>query len=322
MPEVPGYLSAATLNTSAAQKLKASLEKRAARKYTAAPKKKRKSEKTKKAKAEPHASAASIPKGVLAKDAYYAQNGHDYIEGQASRNKVYKKVDAEYASLAGLLEDELEPFEFPNLKYPENFNPGAKVAMGARVVATFDKTRLSNIAKRDAKRKKTGSKAPDPANQYFPYAWEAHHMLPGSAFYYEDAQGHCFEPWQIQLILRSDYNINHGHNIIFLPDESWAVPIHRMIQHPGDHPVYTQEVMKNLRRIAQDLEGMRDKKAKHPELKAAMFERLKNLEDEQWTMLVSLGREVTSKPGLVNKPWVTYGTKDDPDKFNPWGALY
>lgn len=322
MPEVPGYLSAAKMNTAAAKKLKARLEKAAASKYKPAPKKKKgQKKKTTNPKPQEHVDATSIPKGVLAKDAYYAQNGHDFIEDNGGRNRVYKKVDPKYASLAGFEEDELEPFEFPNPKYPENFNPGAKLAPGSRPVLTEDPKRKRDIAARAAKRKKTKSKAPDPANQYFPYPWEAHHILPGSAFYYVEDDKHCFAPWQIQLILRSDYNINHGHNIIFLPDESWSVPIHRMIQHPGDHPVYTQEVMKELRKIAESLEEMKQSGAKHPELKAAVLDQLKNLEDDKWDFLVKLGKSVTANPGGVKKPWVTYSTQNDPNKYR-WGALY
>src|SRR6185503_6446963 len=102
--------------------------------------------------------------------------------------------------------------EFPGGP-PENFDPSAKSPLG-------------------------GS-----AGQKWPYAWEAHHMLPGSSFYYmmkvngQDRAPYTYQ--QMRLILVSDYNINHGHNIINLPDESWAVPVHALIQHPGDHPQYT-----------------------------------------------------------------------------------
>jgi hypothetical protein len=149
-------------------------------------------------------------------------------------------------------------------------------------------------------------------------------MLPGSSFYYEDANGPCFELWQIRLILQSKYNLNHGHNLIPLPDLTRDVPIHKLIQHPGDHPVYTQLVMDKLRAVADAMDELKQNGVKHPELKEKVFTKLQRLETTQWNFLIKLGAEVANAGALgtqVNKEWVKYGTDGDPFKYE-WGALF
>ncbi|MCY1046516.1 AHH domain-containing protein [Corallococcus sp. bb12-1] len=293
------YLSAKKLQTKAAtlrQKLIEDSFKK--KKFTATAKKsKAKKKKSGAAKKQPHANSVRELRGVLAKDAHYAQNGHDYLLTDGGRNKVFKNFDLDFAHKhTGVPKKHLEDYRFPSLDLVQNFNKGARDVTNPR--------------------KKAG--------QRYPYLWEAHHILPGSSFYYEDEVGPCFELWQLRLILQGEYNLNHGHNIIPLPDESWAVPIHQTPQHPSDHPVYTQGVMTDLRKIARNLEEARDKGAPHPDLKALVFEELQELEDKFWKVLTSLGRQLAQhhvKGRKLERAWVTYGTKKNPTKYE-WGALY
>ncbi|MCP3143121.1 AHH domain-containing protein [Pyxidicoccus xibeiensis] len=289
------------MQTAAAMRRSERIEKDYARKkakFTASQKRAKAKKKKKGAAKKPaHASTLADLKGVLAKDAYYGQNCHDYLETDGGRNALFKNFDVDFAHKhTGVPKKVLEAFRFPNPDHVENFNPGAKD--------------VGNPKKK--------------AGQKYPYVWEAHHMLPGSAFYYEDDEGLCFENWQLTLILQSDYNLNHGHNMIPLADETWAVPIHKLPQHPGDHPIYTQLVMRKLRQVAKRLERARDKGAKHPDLKAEVFQKLRELEDESWDFLVDLGKTLTKALVASRRhtaPWVTYGTAKDPLKYE-WGALY
>lgn len=293
----PSYLSASDMNTAAAKARKSDVyddydKKRT--KFKAQQKKKKKKKKKPAGAAAPHASTLKDLEGVLAKDAYYAQNCHDYLDVKdPGRCAVFESFDMAFAHKHTKKSMKaLDRYRFN--AYDENFNPGAKCG-----------------------KKKAG--------QRYPYVWEAHHMLPGSAFYYEEPpKGPCFEAWQIRLILQSKYNINHGHNMIPLPDRSWPVMIHQVPQHPGDHPVYTQVVMKWLRAVARDLAKLKAKKASHPDMKDTVFDDLKTKEDDAWKFLVRLGKRLARLFAAGKKtkvPWVTYGTEDNPKKF-PRGALY
>ncbi|HVE82332.1 MAG TPA: hypothetical protein VND93_05770, partial [Myxococcales bacterium] len=181
MPATP-FVAAKSMQTKSAEKRSQRIEddykkkkaelKKAQDRYRAAKKKAKKKGKAVKMPPQPHADSAKELTGVLAKDAYYAQNCHDYLKGNAGRHTVTLNFDVNFASKhRGLAVSTLQYFKFPLPGVrDENFNPSAK-------------------------NKRTVKKA----GQRFPYAWEAHHMLPGSAFYYQGPDGHCFEPWQIQL---------------------------------------------------------------------------------------------------------------------------
>ena len=43
-------------------------------------------------------------------------------------------------------------------------------------------------------------------------------------------------PMGSRLLLQTEYDINHSHNIIMLPRISKGVPVHALIQHARDHP--------------------------------------------------------------------------------------
>jgi hypothetical protein len=281
-------------NTAYSQKILESYEKSLQKKkeqYAREQAKKKKKQKKKAGSGTTHAPTDEPLKGVLAKGDKYAQRAHKYLEGDGGRNAVYK--DLSHAHLARIPAKKLANYKFPGGPV-ENFNPSAKAPGGKK------------------------------AGQRFPYVWEAHHMLPGSAFYFEMDGKPCFTAAQRRIILQSDYNINHGHNMIDLPDQAWAVPVHRLIQHPGDHPNYTAKVMDDLRELSKKLKELADKGAKHEKLKEKVFERLQSLEDKYWNFLVNLGK-ASVKLVLAGKVLVDinvrYGTKKDPKKFK-WGALY
>ena len=151
-------------------------------------------------------------------------------------------------------------------------------------------------------------------------------MLPGSAFYYETANGPSFTFQQLRLLLQTDYNINHGHNIIMLPDQAWAVPVHALLQHPGDHPNYTQTIMREMKVISKKLQAKIDSKKDHKGLVEDIFEKLKELEEKYWDFLVALSRAVVESV-TAGKEYkhdlVRYAPKDKKAKSRyEWGSLY
>ncbi len=287
-------LSASEMNTELAQRLLAIFERSRDRKYAAAKAAKKKKPKPAASAADDtdHVDDSAVPRGVLGKDSDYAQNGSDYIASLDGRD-VYRVFDHSY--LDEIRDLVKQAAEFPGGP-PENFNPRAK------------------------------DKDKKPALQKYPYAWEAHHILPGSAFYYELEDGPVFTYRQLRLILQSDYNLNHGHNIIMLPDQAWAVPVHALLQHPGDHPIYTQRVMRQMRTIAKKLQKDIDQQKDHKALTTEVFTQLKNLEDDYWDFLVSLSRAVVASitAGKEYKhPLVRYAPKDKKAKSRyEWGSLY
>ncbi|OJH37741.1 AHH domain-containing protein [Cystobacter ferrugineus] len=163
--------------------------------------------------------------------------------------------------------------------------------------------------------------------QQHPYAWAAHHMLPGSAFYYETKDGKpAFTYKQIRLLLMSDYNINHGHNIIMLPVEDWAVPVHSLICHPSDHEAYTLKVMDEMRKVSKRLQEVIDSGEPHGNLPETVFEALKKLEEQFWNFLTKLSRLLVAAkvsgvryvgPGSEH---VRYANKDGTPY--EWGSLW
>lgn len=126
--------------------------------------------------------------------------------------------------------------------------------------------------------------------QQFPYPWQAHHLLPGSAFYYEMDGEPVFSFQQLRLILQTDYNINHGHNLILLPEQNWACPVHTLVSHLGDHESYTTMVMNSLKKRAKEIQEKIDEGMPHESVKIDLFEALKQLEERVWKVVVALSR--------------------------------
>ncbi|NTX10535.1 AHH domain-containing protein [Myxococcus sp. CA056] len=287
-------LSANEMNTALSQRLLSIFERSRDRKYAAAKEAKKKKPKPAEESADDadHVDSNAPPRGVLGKDNYYAQNGSNYIASLDGRG-VYRVFD--HPHLDEIRDMVRETAEFPGGP-PENFNPGAK------------------------------DKEKKPALQKYPYAWEAHHILPGSAFYYELEDGTVFTYQQLRLILQSEYNLNHGHNIIMLPDQAWAVPVHALLQHPGDHPNYTQQVMRQMKVIAKDIQAKIDSKQAHEALLEDIFKQLQQLENRYWILLVKLSRAVVASvtQGKEYKhALVRYAPKDLKAKSRyEWGALY
>lgn len=164
--------------------------------------------------------------------------------------------------------------------------------------------------------------------QQFPYAWEAHHLLPGSAFYYATKDGKpAFTYKQLRLILMSEYNINHGHNIILLPSEDWAVPVHSLIGHPSDHEAYTLRVMDEMRKVSRRLQSELDQVQPHGNLPEVLFEALRELEDDFWDFLVELSKNIVKarvagvKYTEEGAEHVRYVSQDGSTQWE-WGSLW
>ncbi|MGC3998860.1 MAG: AHH domain-containing protein [Anaeromyxobacter sp.] len=208
-----------------------------------------------------HVSSAGFATAVLAKDASkYARRGVRYIKEQIGRG-VYQKFD-HLDTIRSIPKEIIE-----DVKKAAKFPGGPKHNFNLRFGMSY------------------------------PYTWRAHHILPGSAFYYERKRGPCFKPEHFAILLQTDYNVNGGHNIILLPFENWAVLVHALVQHPSDHPTYTQAVMERLAEVARKIDALMKAK-KHDQAKEDFRRELLEAESDFWDLLVRLGKKVTA--GLIS----------------------
>jgi len=262
---------------------------------------------------EEHAWSSGEISAVLWKKGFkYNQNCHDYLETDSGRNKVFQEFP--HIELAGYTDIQIkifkEYFAFPGVMKC-NFNPGAELK---------------------GKNKKAGCSKP--------YRWQGHHMIPGSAFYTKvltvsngaTSKSLVFTDSQYKLLLLSDYNVNHGHNLIPLPANKMDryQPIHSLIQHPSDHVNYTQMVQKKMKDVSDKLDEIKKNKKPHPNLKIKIAEQLRGLEDDLWDFIVKLSRQIIgAKLGAkgVNslskeqENVIKFKTKGKSPTFYEFGAL-
>ena len=226
-------------------------------------------------------------KAILSKSSSsnYAGNFSYYArgDGKGRADKVYNEIS-------------------PNIGYKEN-----------KILLKFfsDYFKISSVnCNFNSKAKLTSGKE---SGMSKPYAWNAHHLIPCAVFSEMKATTTVAEPifneQQYKLLLMSDYNVNNGNNMMALPSNymGFFQPIHNLIQHPSNHNQYTQRVIKEMKKVAADLEDLTDDLEKpHPDVEVKIAERIKNIENELWDLLVKLGEAaitstVTDKPMALDK---------------------
>ncbi|WNG54206.1 hypothetical protein F0U59_04950 [Archangium gephyra] len=163
------------------------------------------------------------------------------------------------------------------------------------------------------------------SGQQRPYRWQAHHMIPGEAFYTEDSNGVPIfdKPKNFDILLQTPYDIDHGHNMIILPGEAWAVPVHALLQHPNNHNNYTMAVMRRLKRIDSDIDTLRGEGKPHEAIVAEVFEALKRLEADLWVDLLDESRTAVrgaAEGHRYDGPWCRWKTQGGREYI--WPALW
>jgi len=208
---------------------------------------------------------------ILWKSSIFAKRGSRFIKNDNSRNIVYrtfKHTDKAFSEGSSNM-----------LKRNAKFPGGLKV--------NFDK---------EATYKKNGETKK--ANQDFPYVWEAHHIIPLSAFTLEVEPGKpLFEGVHRDLLMMSNYDINHGHNIIHLPAAKalWAVPVHSLLQHPSDHRNYTLKVQERMQEIVDALDEAIDEDKPHEAIIVDIMDQLKSIEQSLWDLIVDESDKAVAK---------------------------
>ncbi len=221
---------------------------------------------------------------------YYAWNGWNFIGDKGESNRdVYSGKKPDLGTTYTLFEG----YDFWNKDYPGNFNKvyGVKKLKRTKIFEKleFIKNTTETSEEKEALedildslsfllKRKSGT-----IGQSLPYRWQAHHILPMSAF-----TGY-FEEDDIEIICRSDYDINMGSNIIFLPELSKAMKYHQLPGHWSDHPEYTSKVKTEFGRMQEKLDEIKEKDKDH-EKSAPKFElKLKILESKMFNLLVKAG---------------------------------
>ena len=218
---------------------------------------------------------------ILSKSATanYAGNFSYYARGDGKEraNKVYNKVSS------NIKDPELSKFFSEYFKISSvncNFNSKAKLKAGK-------KYSMSGSSK--------------------PYAWEAHHLIPGAAFSEMKATTGAAKPifneQQYQLLLMSDYNVNNGNNMMALPSNNmdFFQPVHNLIQHPSNHNEYTKRVISEMKVVATNLNQLTKKLEKpHPDVDVDIAKDMRDIENKLWKLLVKLGKVVVTS--VIEKP--------------------
>jgi hypothetical protein len=166
---------------------------------------------------------------------------------------------------------------------------------------------------------------PELTEQTQPYAWQAHHMIPGEAFYTNDENDKpMFDKEEnFDILLQTLYDIDHGHNMIILPALWWAVPVHVLLQHPNNHNGYTLDVMTGLKKVDDAIDQMRGEKKKHDDIVADVFQQLKDLEEDLWEDLLDESRATVREAAAGRRrdgSWVRWKTQGG--KEYVWPALW
>lgn len=233
-----------------------------------------------------HTSSMMDFSAVLCRDSQYKSNFSKYIKSDSDRKKVYNTISSNAAHLFG----EHRPLI---LQLFNNYFKLDSAECNFNYDAVLQKADSANGKRRNAGCSK-------------PYNWEAHHLIPGEAFtVMENNKGkkeEVFTAKQYDLLLMSDYNINHGHNLIALPSNhmDFFQVTHDLIQHPSNHSDYTIHVIKKMKDLKQDLQDVEDELGEdHPNVTVAITGSLRDkgqLEDELWDLLIKIGKaSVTSK---------------------------
>lgn len=133
------------------------------------------------------------------------------------------------------------------------------------------------------------NKTKDYLGSNLPYPWQAHHLLPTNVFYKN------LTLKQIQIILRSDYDINDGRNLVFLPEHPVDTLAHKLPFHASQHTSYDRKVVSHMGEFKSILEQVAKKEIEHKDAAAKVEEQLHKLETKMFKYTRSLGSKPRQK---------------------------
>lgn len=114
-----------------------------------------------------------------------------------------------------------------------------------------------------------------------PYALQAHHILPKESF----SVSKGFTEPQRTILKRVPWDINHGENIILLPEDESNCPVHELPAHLGSHETYNVDVYADTKSIQSKLKERPPCSTDAPQIK--IFDELKGYQDDWWDWLAN-----------------------------------
>ncbi len=277
--------------------------------------KKRKNRKTENAeKREPHVDSQQIVYGNIAKGSftycyskkeveidalYYAFNGWHYLGSNEDPDRdIYNDSFSELQLSKDLKDSDIAAVgNFYNGDNKANFNQSypckaldgkeavqCLVDISGLIINNMSDAKLINALKRQLniiiERNKMSS-AEAKVAQYLPYKWQAHHILPMNCF-----TEICSEEL-IKIIRRSNYDINCGSNIIFLPENEDDTYYHTLPKHASDHIDYNEKVIGQLEELNDKIDEIKEDKKPHESIAFAIEKELYELEKVNFRYIVS-----------------------------------
>lgn len=228
---------------------------------------------------------------------YYAWNAWNYL-GSEEAPEVRRIYRDRTVWRKGEHKVPGEEFEFFNSGVPMNFNGvysckkidvvEAKKAEGTadQMIRNCEESERSNLVLRKDFHKRLKERATSSANyvaQKFPYPWQAHHILPMEAF-----TGH-FTTEELEYILRSEYDINCGENVIFLPSRKRFMELHWLPGHWSSHAKYSKTVKKRMIKVKKRIGKEVSEGKPCKEISAGVETDLHQIEESMFELLSILG---------------------------------
>ncbi len=242
-------------------------------------------------KKEPHTSEQNLILGNLAKGQQYYTDGSELTaDGGYYSYNGWVFIGSKTESYVDIYSNSKPAcYKFYDKKYPPNFYlkyPRKKVNQ-LPLIQNLSQQSNADI-KKYLKVVKFQAAGSGQVGQVLPYVWEAHHILPMSAFY------NAFKKKHIDIILRSEYDINNGKNIIFLPNLSADRKYHGLPHHPSDHPNYTKRVIAQFNKIAKSIDKMIAQSKPHSQVRGKFEKDLHKYEKDNFTYVANYGKKQLS----------------------------
>jgi hypothetical protein len=152
----------------------------------------------------------------------YAVNGYFHLTKDDGRRKVYE-VDAQ--------------------------------TLGDRLEAAGINPRQRSMTRQQQAQLYTFAHKPSPAENNWlsssrPYRYQAHHLVPDEML----KKAKFTEDQWVQLV-KVPYNINHGENIMLLPESLRYCGLHKLPKHNGSHPAYNALVESDINKLKNHLKN-------------------------------------------------------------------
>ena len=208
---------------------------------------------------------------VSRSSAYYALNGWHYLGDKANKKKaeIYSRNKDEYPNYS-FYDGDRQPNFYQ--KYPKSKMDIKKINTALSAPRTEAYDNYLNISKTLYKKGDNNG-----IGQALPYKWEAHHILPMTCFF------EAFTSEQREIILNSDFDINHGGFIIFLPKLIDDCVYHSLQYHSGTHEKYNADIIRIFKdRVVNSLDELIDENEDHDNMNYKLMKQFQKISDEQF----------------------------------------